>query len=60
MSAVSIGKALKVETISDNNMPIKDKMSNKFSIENILGLNDSAKVNRLELSNFYHKGKVDN
>lgn len=36
----------------------KDKKCNKFSIESILGLNDDAKANRLELINIGQKGRV--
>lgn len=49
-------------TASDKDKSIKAKHCNKFSIENILGLNDDEKltrVNRLELMGFSQKGKVD-
>ncbi|CRK90610.1 CLUMA_CG004312, isoform A [Clunio marinus] len=43
------GKEIKSETISDRkDESIKAKLCNKFSIENILGLNDDVKVNRFE------------
>lgn len=37
----------------------KSKQCNKFSIENILGLNDDVKANRLGLIDLSQKGKVD-
>lgn len=48
--------------ISDQDKSIKSKQCNKFSISNILGLNDDEKlteVNRLELMEFSQKGEED-
>lgn len=53
---------IKSAVISDKDKSIRSKQCNKFSIENILGLNDDEKlteVNRLELMGFRQKGKVD-
>lgn len=53
---------IKSAMISDKDKSIKSKQCNKFSIENILGLNDDEKlteVNRLELMGFSQKGRVD-
>lgn len=47
------------DAISDPDKSIKAKQCNKFSIENILGLNDNAKVNRLELMDLCQKGKLN-
>lgn len=52
MSEHKSEKDTECEAISDK------KQCNKFSIENILGLNDGAKVSRLELMNFCGKGKM--
>jgi hypothetical protein len=55
-------KEIRSAVISDKDKSIKSKQCNKFSIENILGLNDDVKlteVNRLELMGFDQKGKVD-
>ena len=59
MSEVIQNNEIKSDTISDQEKSIKSKQCNKFSIENILGLNDNAKVNRLELMDLCQKGKVD-
>lgn len=60
MSEVSDRSEIKSETnVGDREKLIKSKQCNKFSIENILGLNDNAKVNRLELMDLCQKGKVD-
>lgn len=45
------------DAISEKDKSIKSKLCNKFSIENILGLNDNVKVNRLELMDLCQKGK---
>lgn len=50
---------IKSAAVDDKEKLIKSKQCNKFSIENILGLNDNAKVNRLELMDLCQKGKVD-
>lgn len=53
---------IKVAVISDKDKSIRSKQCNKFSIENILGLNEDEKlteVNRLELMGFRQKGIVD-
>lgn len=59
MSELSDSNDIKSETVGDREKSIKSKQCNKFSIENILGLNDNAKVNRLELMDLCQKGKVD-
>lgn len=53
--ASDIGDA-KCDTTCDDGKSIKSKQCNKFSIENILGLKDNTKVNRLELMDFCRKG----
>lgn len=50
---------VKCDTICDEDKSIKSKQCNKFSIENILGLNNDTKVNRLELMDLCQKGKSD-
>jgi hypothetical protein len=59
---MSVGAAEEIEsaTITEKDKSIKSKQCNKFSIENILGLNDEklTKVNRVELMRF-EKGRVD-
>lgn len=44
---------------SDKEKLIRSKASNKFSIDNILGLNDDSKVNRLELIDLCQKGREE-
>jgi hypothetical protein len=49
---------IRADTSCDGDKSIKTKQCNKFSIENILGLNDDTKVNRLELMDLCQKGRV--
>lgn len=61
MSELSDSNEIKSDAVGDidKEKSIKSKQCNKFSIENILGLNDNVKVNRLELMDLCQKGKVD-
>lgn len=49
--------AMKSDVICDNDKLNKSKQSSKFSIENILGLNDNSKVIRVDLIELCEKGK---
>lgn len=49
---------IQADTSCDKDKSIKTKQCNKFSIENILGLNDDTKVNRLELIDLCQKGII--
>lgn len=55
MSAEAV--VMRSDVICDKDKIMKSKQSNKFSIENILGLNDDSKVNRLDLIELCEKGK---
>lgn len=60
MSEASVKCDINCDKIKDEDKSIKSKQCNKFSIENILGLNDDdPKVNRLELMNLCQKGKKE-
>lgn len=56
MSETSESNGVKSDVISDKGQSIKLRQCNKFSIENILGLNDDVKVNRLEVIDLCRKG----
>lgn len=58
MSETSESNGVKSDAISDKGRSIKSRQCNKFSIENILGLNDDEKVNRLELMDLCQKGRM--
>jgi hypothetical protein len=49
---------IRADTSGEKDKSIKSKQCNKFSIENILGLNDDTKVNRLELMDLCQKGRI--
>lgn len=49
---------VKCDTFCDVGKSINSKQCNKFSIENILGLRDNTKVNRVELMDFCRKGRI--
>lgn len=57
MSQPSSDSELKRDVDCDKDKSIKSKQCNKFSIENILGLSDEPKVDRLELMNLCQKGE---
>jgi hypothetical protein len=50
-------KCIKIEQSNHHEVTAREKMSNKFSIESILGIaNNDAKSNRLEVTAQYRKG----